>query len=84
MAATWFRRKRFGYGATPASWQGWLATAVLILLVAVPYSVYVALVGQEAAAPVRIGVDVALIAGYVLLAHRKTEGGWRWQWGQRR
>ena len=38
----WFGPKRFGFGASPASWQGWLATALLILaLIAdhkVPYA----------------------------------------------
>jgi hypothetical protein len=38
----WFGRKRFGIGVGPASWQGWLATAILILALigdrAVPYA----------------------------------------------
>ena len=28
MSKVWFKPKRFGYGATPASWEGWLATAL--------------------------------------------------------
>ena len=24
----WFRRKTFGYGWTPCSWEGWVATSV--------------------------------------------------------
>lgn len=27
----WFRRKRFGYGWTPSSWEGWLATLLFVL-----------------------------------------------------
>lgn len=27
----WFGPKRFGWGASPASWQGWAATGVFIL-----------------------------------------------------
>ena len=26
MPRYWFRQKKFGYGATPNSWQGWLLT----------------------------------------------------------
>ena len=26
MPRYWFRQKRFGYGATPNTWQGWLFT----------------------------------------------------------
>jgi hypothetical protein len=27
----WFRPKTLGYGMTPATWQGWVATVVLIV-----------------------------------------------------
>ena len=27
----WFRRKRWGYGWTPASWEGWVATLLFVL-----------------------------------------------------
>jgi hypothetical protein len=26
----WFRPKRLGFGISPATWEGWLATALLI------------------------------------------------------
>lgn len=29
----WFRPKDFGYGATPVTWEGWLATILFVLLV---------------------------------------------------
>lgn len=29
----WFRSKRLGYGFTPISWEGWLATLVLVALI---------------------------------------------------
>jgi len=29
----WFRRKRYGYGWTPNTWEGWLATAMFIVLI---------------------------------------------------
>jgi len=30
MKKLWFRRKRYGYGLTPASWEGWITTLVYI------------------------------------------------------
>ena len=30
MKKLWFRRKRFGWGWTPASWEGWLVTAIFV------------------------------------------------------
>ena len=34
MPRYWFRQKRFGYGATPNTWQGWLVYAAYALLLA--------------------------------------------------
>ena len=28
----WFRRKRFGWGLRPISWQGWLLTIVYVAI----------------------------------------------------
>ncbi|HLZ78954.1 MAG TPA: hypothetical protein VKQ09_06415 [Sphingomonas sp.] len=27
---SWFRPKRFGFGYSPATWEGWLATALIV------------------------------------------------------
>ena len=32
MPKGWFGPKAMGYGVTPASWQGWLATMLLVAL----------------------------------------------------
>jgi hypothetical protein len=29
----WFKRKRFGYGWTPSTWQGWLIIGMYVALV---------------------------------------------------
>jgi len=29
----WFRPKSFGYGVTPCSWEGWIATFLLITVI---------------------------------------------------
>ncbi|MDB5444119.1 MAG: hypothetical protein JWP86_3102 [Phenylobacterium sp.] len=29
----WFRPKDFGYGATPITWKGWLATLLFVLVI---------------------------------------------------
>ncbi len=30
----WFKRKRYGWGWTPITWQGWLSVVVFVVLVA--------------------------------------------------
>jgi integral membrane sensor domain MASE1 len=29
----WFRKRRFGWGLSPSSWQGWTGTAIYLVLV---------------------------------------------------
>ncbi len=33
----WFKRRRFGWGLTPVSWQGWIYVLMWILLLLAPY-----------------------------------------------
>ena len=81
MTKYWFRQKKFGYGATPNSWQGWLviiasALAAIALIIAADFQ-------RDNAARfllIVIGLPVIVIPT-VLIARAKTEGGWRWRWG---
>ena len=72
----WFAPKRYGYGAgLPISRQGWAASLAYVLLVLlasflIPYS------------PLAYAlIVVAATATFVLIAARKTRGGWHWRWG---
>ncbi len=31
MKRGWFGPRRFGWGASPATWEGWLATGIMVL-----------------------------------------------------
>ncbi|HZD92178.1 MAG TPA: hypothetical protein VE224_18945 [Pseudolabrys sp.] len=83
MTQYWFRPKRYGYGATPVTWQGWLVT------LAIPASMVVVSValrletGSYWALAALIAFDVAALAALALISYRKTEGGLRWRWGNR-
>ena len=79
MPRYWFRQKKFGYGATPNTWQGWVLTIVSSL----------AVFGVILAAPairdnllrmawVVLGLSVNVIIT-VTISYKKTEGGWRWR-----
>jgi hypothetical protein len=73
----WFAAKRYDYGSSlPITWQGWLAMVATIVVVAI---CAVALAGVA-----RIVVSVLAILAFALLCAFKTEGGWRWRWGERR
>ena len=82
--AYWFRQKKFGYGATPTRWQGWLliiASAVAAIAVIIAAN----LQGDDANRFLLIAIGLPLIVvPTVLIARAKTEGGWRWRWGEER
>jgi hypothetical protein len=74
----WFAPKSHGYGiGLPISRQGWatlIGYVALIVLASflIPYS------------PLGYGlIVVAATAAFVLIAARKTRGGWHWRWGKR-
>ena len=77
----WFRPKRFGYGATPVTWEGWALTLGSALglglsLVAMNYWVDRAnvMAWMIWAACAIVGVVVMVIA-----TRAKTDGDWRWR-----
>ena len=81
MPRYWFRQKRFGYGATPNTWQGWLFTiAGALLTVGVIFAADFMRDNALRFWLIAIGLPLVLIPA-VLITHAKTEGGWRWRSG---
>ena len=81
MAKYWFRQKRFGYGATPNTWQGWLFTiASAVLTVAVVIAADFQADNAKRFLLIAIGLPLVLVPT-VFISHAKTEGGWRWRSG---
>ena len=81
MGEPWFGVKRHGFGLSPRSTAGWIATGVLVAaLVATPLIV-AALHGPRWAAYAGIA---GLGAAFTLLVASKNDGRrWRWRWGGR-
>ena len=71
----WFAPKRYGFGATPISWQGWALTlgfVGLTILIAVSF----------AKSPLQmIAILVPIAVAFIVICARTTRGGWRWRWG---
>ena len=79
----WFKQKRYGFGAAPASWQGWALTFAYIagvMALGVWMSADENLVATRA--PIFIMVTLGLTVVFVAIAWRTTEGGRRWRWGK--
>ena len=83
MTRYWFRPKRYGYGATPVTWEGWLATLAFTVIVAGS----VILVTARPPTLATWLFWVALAGGgtwwFVRLARQRTDGDWHWRWGER-
>ncbi len=83
--AAWFRPRRYGYGASPASWQGWLLVAADIAIVLgamwvfLPHQGPLPLTNLAEWAVVAVGATAAT----VWISYRTTDGAWRWRWGDR-
>ena len=82
MARYWFKQKKFGYGATPSTWQGWVVTVVSALAV---FGVILSgpTIRDNVLRAVWIGAGLLItVIVTVSITYRKTEGGWRWRNGR--
>ena|SRR5690606_11388279 len=76
----WFKAKWFGWGWTPATWEGWLTTAVYVAVLAFLAS------SVDESAPTREVLFmfwlpfVLLTISFIRIAYLKGEKP-RWQWG---
>jgi len=83
MTEYWFKPKRYGYGATPVTWQGWAVTIGAVLAV-VAVSLGLRLTAKSLwALAALVLFDAAAVTALVIVSYRKTDGGWRWRWGDR-
>ena len=70
----WFVRKRFGFGATPVTWQGWLSTALYIAIVAL------AAWGLPSDT-LRISVIAPITVLFIAFVATRTKDDFGWRWG---
>ncbi len=76
----WFKRKRYGWGWTPATWEGWVVIVGYIALVAL----FGATIDLDSA-PIEVLATFALpvvllTLTLIRICYRKGESP-RWQWG---
>ncbi len=86
--AYWFRPKRYGYGAEPSNWKGWLATGAFIAF-AVAVSFWLLdwpATGGGEFVWTNVLTWIALLGtatgAFIWLCWQKTDGEWRWRWGK--
>ncbi|MFY9642177.1 MAG: hypothetical protein WCD20_14260 [Rhodomicrobium sp.] len=72
----WFRPKRYGWGATPANWKGWVAIGVFVAVI-----LAVNLELARGMPLIYFAIFGALLALFGWIVWKKTDGVWRWRWG---
>jgi hypothetical protein len=78
MGKPWFRVKRYGFGAgLPCSWEGWALLAGFLVIV-----VSSAIAFTDRNPMLHLGVVLAATAIVVIVSWRKSDGPWKWRWGQ--
>ena len=72
----WFKRKVFGWGWVPATWQGW---SILI-----GYMALVTVVAELSSLSdiFKLGIIIFLTLLLILISYKKGEAP-RWQWGDK-
>ena len=76
----WFKRKRYGWGWTPCTWQGWLV--VVIYVIGVFKFVQNFLPESSTTSPTRFLVGMAIWTIILLVITYRTGETPRWQWGE--
>jgi hypothetical protein len=82
MARYWFRPRRYGYGATPVTWEGWALTVAVAAIVAISVAA-MNLLADRVNFAVWIAwaaIIAALVVSFVRISRQRTDGEWRWRW----
>ena len=78
----WFKRRRFGYGWTPSTWQGWALVVILIALIVAPIPFLPQ--GEDQGGPnpwAYLFYVLVVIVVFILIALKKGPAP-RWRWGR--
>ncbi len=81
----WFKRKTYGWGWTPSSWQGWLVITIYVatLLSSTRYLVLLARSNDDdMPPPFKFIPFIVLTTILILICYKKGEKP-KWQWGKR-
>jgi hypothetical protein len=83
MHKLWFKRKRYGWGWYPVTWQGWSIT----LLYVVSVLAFALTIDENASAPNEIFFTfllpvLFLTITFIRIAYKKGEKP-KWQWGEK-
>ncbi|MGZ8415510.1 MAG: hypothetical protein ACXWVQ_00790 [Methyloceanibacter sp.] len=77
----WFKPRRYGYGASPTTWQGWAAIVAFPAICALVTLALFAWLPPIVSVILFVIFMTAAVFAFIALVRKKTDGEWRWQWG---
>lgn len=77
----WFKAKRFGWGWTPATWEGWLVL-VLYLVGIAPVFIFNNTQPESFFEVLRLFPQVLVITVFLIIICYVTGEKPRWRWGK--
>lgn len=84
-ARFWFRPKKWGYGAVPVDWRGWVAVGIYLAVLFVATLGFIAALTEAhtgpaiAATAIFLGFVVIWTLGFLGIARARTDGDWAWR-----
>ena len=79
----WFRTERTGLAAKPVNWKGWAAIGLYLVADIVAAIICFAVLPLSGTTVIIfVVVSLVLTLALVIVAMRKTEGGWAWNRNQ--
>lgn len=71
----WFKRKAYGYGWTPTTWQGWAVIIVWLI------SFYLVITGVNSEL-IKL-LSILILTGILIFVSYKKGEKPKWQWGKK-
>ena len=80
----WFKQKKWGFGFTPSTPEGWVAVGILVAILTLSSFVeeLVADPRQPRTRVLLVVFDLMVLGIFTALFKNKVEGGLKWRWGK--
>jgi hypothetical protein len=83
MTRYWFKPKRYGYGATPVTWEGWAFTGLVVaVIVGAGWLFGTARTLDWTMLAAWWAIVAVVLAASLVVSKSRTEGFWHWRWGR--
>lgn len=78
----WFKRRRYGYGWTPVTWQGWLLVCLLLLTAVGGAIILLTVQYSNVLLWAYLNAVIVMVVLVLILAYRYGPSP-KWRWGKK-